>query len=253
MARSFRHGCLGNGPWGEKAGLEPVALARPGNEDDRRYVRHVCGYGCVRCGATVFQYRSISGSADPDDLVLLCPACAHALKGQPGAEKALRTMRAHPLARQKLFDRRKLPYYNDLPDIGVAPGVTMRATPIPILFSGAPVLRVAPPEVQGGATAFSVALGIAGGEPQPIVTANEWMPQNDDWTFERPGNHYVMTSRDRSAQLILAIVTPGLWSIELLRTHGEGRRLEAGRGGTRVDGVARETPASKAQLIGMSV
>jgi hypothetical protein len=231
-----------------------VALARPGNEDDRRYVRHVCGYGCVRCGATVFQYRSVSGSADPDDLVLLCPACAHALTGQPGAERALRAMRASPLARQKLFDRRKLPYFNDLPDVTVVPGVTMHATPVPILFAGIPVLRFAPPEVQGGATAFSVALGVAGGEPQPIITANEWMIEDpEEWTFARPSNNYVITSRDRSAQLIVAIVTQGHWSIELLRTHGDGTMLESGRHGTRIDGVAQITPPSRSQLVGMSI
>ncbi|CAN5121879.1 hypothetical protein BH10PSE13_BH10PSE13_15020 [soil metagenome] len=238
--------------------MGPLALARPESEEDRRHVRHFCGHGCVRCGATVFQYRSVSGSANPDDLILLCPACAHALTGQPGAERALRAMRANPLARQKLFDRRKLPYFNGLPDVTVTPGVIMQATPVPILFAGVPVLRLDPPEVQGGATGFSVALGVAGGEPRPIIVANEWRPDaaedgDGDWVFERPANHYVITSRDRSAQLILAILTPGHWSIELLRTHGGGRMLEAGLHGTRVDGVARPTPPSKAQLVGMVV
>lgn len=236
--------------------MGPVAIARPDSEDDRRYVRHVCGYGCVRCGATVFQYRSISGSTDPDEIVLLCPACAHALTGQPGAEKALRSMRANPLARQQFFDRRKLPYANDLPDVTVVPGITMRATPVPIMFGGMPVMRIAASEVSGGATGFSLALGMAGGEPQPLIAANEWLPEGEhagDWTFERPANRYVVTSRDRSAQLILTIVTPTHWSIDLLRTHGGGRMLESGLGGTRVDGVARETPASRSQLVGMVV
>lgn len=243
-----------------EASLGPLALVRPTNEDDRRYVRHFCGHGCVRCGATVFQYRSVSGGTDADDLVLLCPACAQALTGQPGAERALRAMRANPLARQKLFDRRKLPYFNQLPDVMVTPGVTMQATPVPILFAGVPVLRLDPPEAHGGATGLSVALGVAGGEPRPVIVANEWLPDarggvedERDWTFERPANHYVITSRDRSAQLILDIVTPGRWSIELLRTHGGGRMLEAGLHGTRIDGVARPTPASKAQLVGMTV
>jgi len=208
----------------------------------------------VRCGATVFEYRSVSGSDALDDIILLCPACAHALAGQPGAERALRAMRANPLARQKLFDRRKLPFFNGLPDVTVTPGVTMQATPVPILFAGVPVLRLDPPEVQGGATGFSVALGVAGGEPRPIIVANEWRSDAEaDWVFERPSNHYVITSRDRSAQLILAILTPGRWSIELLRTHGGGRMLEAGLHGVRVDGVARPTPASKSQLVGMTI
>jgi hypothetical protein len=237
--------------------LEALALSRPSDDNDRRYVRHVCGYGCVRCGATIYQYRTINGSEDADDLVLICPPCAHALKGRNGIEQALRIMRAQPVARQKQFDRRKLPYANEIPDVTVVPGVTMHITPVPILFAGVPVLRLGPPEVQGAAVDISVALGVAGGQPQQIVASNEWLPDaadEDSWTFERPGNRYVITSHNRSAQLILVIVTPQSFVIELLRTHGgEGEMLETGLGGTRLNGVALPTPASKSQLVGMTV
>ncbi|MET0238848.1 MAG: hypothetical protein ABW184_03030 [Sphingobium sp.] len=238
--------------------LEPLALSRPAGEDDRRYVRHVCGYGCVRCASTIFQYRTLSGSDDVDDIILICPPCAHALTGKEGAERALRTMRERPLARQKLFDRRKLPYSNLLPDVTVVPGVTMHNVPVPILFSGMPVLRVGPPETPGGSVEISVALGAAGNvesEPQQIIATNEWMPKGDDgdWTFERPGNNYVITSRDRSAQLIIAIVTPSHLAIELLRSHGRGKMLESGQLGTRLDGVARPTPPARSQLVGMAI
>lgn len=235
--------------------LEPLALSRPADDKDRRHVRHACGYGCVRCGATIYQYRTVSGSADVDDIVLLCPPCAHALAGRPGAEQALRIMRQRPVARQSQFDRRKLPYALEMPDLVVVPGVTMRKTPMPILFGGVPVLRLDAPEVPGGAVEIGITLAMAGEAPRPVVVANEWLPQGGegDWTFERPGNRYVITSRDRSAQLILAAVTPGLLALELLRTFDGCRMLESGHNGTRIDGVACPTPAVKSQIVGMAV
>ncbi|MET0365162.1 MAG: hypothetical protein ABW169_10965 [Sphingobium sp.] len=235
--------------------MKSLALSRPGDDEDRRHVRHLCGYGCVRCGATIYQYRTLSGSDVVDDIVLLCPPCAHALNGRPGAEEALRVMRDRPISRQAAFDRRKLPYTQEMPDLTVVPGVTMRKTPVPILFSGMPVLRLDAPELPGGAICISVALGRTGEEPRPLVLSNEWLPEDGDdgWTFERPGNRYVITSRDRSAQIILVIVTPQLLALDLLRTHGGGRMLESGQFGTRLDGVLLDTPAAKSQIIGMVI
>lgn len=218
-------------------------------------MRHVCGYGCVRCGATIYQYRTLSGSEAIDDIVLLCPPCTHALRGRPGAEQALRVMRARPVARQPQFDRRKLPYGHGTPDLTVVPGVTMRRTPVPILFGGMPVLRLDTPEQPGGAIGISVALGRAGEEPRPLILSNEWLPDDEDdgWTFERPGNRYIISSRDGSAQIVIVIVTPDLLALDLLRTHGGGQMLESGRFGTRLDGVMLDTPAAKSQIIGMVI
>ncbi|MFT3966712.1 MAG: hypothetical protein QM690_12615 [Sphingobium sp.] len=233
--------------------MGPLALSRPGDEGERRDVRHACGYGCVRCGATVYQYRTLSGGSSLEDILLLCPPCAHALAGRPGTEQALRVMRERPVTRQRQFDRRKLPYGQDLPDLIVVPGIAMRQTPVPILFAGMPVLRLDPPEVPGGAVRIGIALGRAGEEPRPIILSNEWLPEDDGWTFERPGNRYVVTSRDRSAQIILAISTPQRLVLERLRTHGGGRMLESGEQGTRLDGVARPTPATRSQIVGMTI
>jgi hypothetical protein len=232
-----------------------LALQRPDTGDDERRVRDDCGYGCIRCGCTIYQYRTIGGTAAPHDIILLCPPCAHALKDRPGAQTALRAMRDKPVTRMQFFDRRKLPYGTAMPDVEVVPGVVMRNTPVPVMFRGTPLIRLGPPEVPGGAIGMSIALGRASGVPMPLVIANQWQPDDDapDWTFERPGNRYVVTSRDQSAKLILVIHTPQLLAIELLRTHAEGEMLEIDAGGTRVDGVFQATPASKSQLVGMAL
>lgn len=233
--------------------MEPLGLSRPEDQGDRRYVRHVCGYGCIRCGATIYQYRTLSGREDVEDIILLCPPCAHALSSRPGAERALRVMRDAPVARQREFDRRRLPYGEGLPDVRVVPDATMRATPIPISFCGQPVLRLDPPEVPRAAVRIGLTLGRAGDEPRRLVVENEWLPGDGEWTFERPGNRYVVTSRDGSAQIILSIVTPKLLALELLRTHGGGVMLESGLNGTRIDGVARPTPSARSQIVGMAI
>lgn len=162
-------------------------------------------------------------------------------------------MRAQPVAKEMLFDRRKLPYGRELPDIVVA-GVTMRNTMVPILFGGSPVLRFDPPPISGAAVEISLTLGLPGDKPRPVIVRNEWMPDSaSEWTFERPANRYVVTHRDRAVQMILAILKPDLIVVEMLRSFLGDRMLETGPGGTRVDGVLHETPPSKSQLVGMMV
>ena len=228
----------------------------------RRTVRFASGFGCVRCGCTIYRYRRIDGAdaagrapATADDMVLLCPPCYHALDGKPGAETALATMRDRPLARQTLFDRRRLPYAQALvvPDTLLPSGDIMRSTVVPIMFGGIPILKFGPPEVPGGAIDVSIALGAGDGMPVRVVRSNEWMIEDGGWRFDRPGHRYVVTSRDGVARLVLAIDGPGVFTVEHLRSRAGTRMLEIDANGTRVDGVMVHTPSVRKQLVGIAL
>ena len=117
--------------------------------------RAACGFACVRCGATVYEYCTALPTTAPEGdspaLTLLCPSCREVVSNLLGDSPAVAAILAHPIARQAEFDRSRLPFVagKGLPRVDVLAAVEMRYVPVPILFGGYPVIDVSVEIIDG--------------------------------------------------------------------------------------------------------
>ena len=239
--------------------MKIVALSGPTEADLLSEARYASGFGCIRCGCTVFHYCTARRDDSVTDLAphpfLLCPPCLELFAGGlPDATFA--AIRARPLALQREFDHTRLPYLPaerglDIPDVTIAGGITMRGTGIPIVFGGVPVVVIAPPEIPGGAIRLSVSLGDGGGAPVRVIDHNQWVAPAG-WRFAHVGRHYQISRGDR-AWLDLSYHPRSGLALEDLRTAAGGRVLTIDDGGARVDGAQVTFPQASARVIGVTL
>lgn len=221
--------------------------------------RYASGFGCVRCGCTIFRYctawREDGVASLAPHPFLLCPPCL-ALLSAGVTDQAFTAIRAMPMALQRDFDHSRLPYLPalrglDIPDVTLAGGITMHGTGIPIVFGGVPVLVIAPPEIPGGAIRLSVSLGDGRGQPIRLIDANEWVAP-PGWCFAHHGRRYLIGRADRAWLELSFHLRTGI-AIEELRTSSEGRVLTIDESGARLDGAPVSFRNTNARVIGVTL
>lgn len=235
-----------------------MRIASPASLDRqlRTDARFRCGFGCIRCGCTVFVYCVVERDGDDDwvagDVFLLCPPCRDRLNANADAGRVLDVLRRDPLPLQSGFYRDRLPYArtNEIPDTLLASGTILRGSPFPIMFDRLPLISLVPPEIAGGPARLDVTLGARDGKPVPLVKANEWI-ESAGWRFDRQNSRYLFASLDGAATLELTF-QPGLtMRIDRLDSCSGNRRLEVDILGCRVDGQPVVVRNSVAQMIGV--
>jgi|GEM_PF-468429 hypothetical protein len=239
-------------------------VSRPADFSQRDYreARYMSGFGCIRCGCTIYRYCAAQAEAEaeaqagPESGIpfLLCTPCRDMLNGFDQGESVLAVLRRSPLPVQAGFYRDLLPYmrgYN-LPDTRLAGGAIMRQTAVPIMLGGKPVLGLGPPETYGGPAQISVTLGAGDGRPVAIVKSNEWLVEDGSWQFERRGNRYAFRSADGAAELTLTFGTDKAITIEKLHSRVGAQELAIDGGGARLDGATVTLPNVDSQIIGVS-
>jgi hypothetical protein len=213
----------------------PAPLMRPLPDltpEERTALRYHCGFGCVRCGVTIYQYLSLPVLPDARKepaatATMLCPVCHQLVEDGRLTPAQAYAFHASPLARQRHFARDRLPFSNELPELVVGGSRIVKDTPIPFAMNADPILLFAPPRQGVGATRISVRLGDMTGEPVQIVDGNEWLATDGAWAFAHRGDRYAFTAARGEGLLVLRIVQRNRIAIEHLRTTIRGMRIEA--------------------------
>jgi hypothetical protein len=222
----------------------------------RSDLRYHCGFGCVRCGVTIYQYLGLppindKRQAAADGATLLCPTCHQLVEEERLTPAQVHAFHANPVARQRHFSRDRLPFSNDLPELAVGGSRAVRDTPIPLSLEGEPLLLFAPPRQGVGATRISVRLGGPDGEPVQIIDGNEWLADVADWNFGYRGDRFFITEVGGDGLAVLRIVQRNRIAIEHLRTSIRGRRIEATPDWVEVDGRRLIDRIASGVLIGL--
>jgi len=212
----------------------PAPLMRPLPDlspEDRADLRYHAGFGCVRCGVTIYQYLSLPQLSDTRKepsatSTMLCPVCHQLVEDGRLTPAQAHAFHASPIARQRHFARDRLPFSNELPEIVAGGSRAIKDTPVPIAIGGEPLLIFAPPRQGVGATRISVCLGDASGEPVHVVDGNEWLANDGGWTFAHRGDRYAFNAVRGESMLVLRIVQRNRMAIEHLRTTIRGTRVE---------------------------
>lgn len=239
----------------------PAPLMRPLPDlpaDARADLRYYCGFGCVRCGVTIYRYLSLpvlkdrrqdSGAA----ATLLCPTCHRLVEEERLSPAQVHMFHANPVVRQRHFSRDRLPFSNDLPELAVGGSRAVRDTPIPFAVEGDPLLLFAPPRQGVGATRISVRMGGEDGEPVEIIDGNEWVAPEEKWRFAHRGDRFIVTELKGDGLCVLRIVQRNRIAIEHLRTVIRGRRVEATPDWVEVDGKRFIDRIASGVLVGLEL
>jgi hypothetical protein len=168
--------------------------------EDLVVARFQSGFGCIRCGATIFHYCTQAQQAlhNPglEEIFLLCPQCFEQLTRQAQADHTLVVLRSNPLPLQHDFAKAHLPYSPsrnalDLPDVALGGRWLFHRVSIPMILRGLPVVAVEVPEIPGGALVLDITLCNAAGDPVRVVVGNEWVAPAG-WTFRMVSNRYII-------------------------------------------------------------
>ncbi|CAN5397624.1 hypothetical protein BH10PSE12_BH10PSE12_13920 [soil metagenome] len=224
----------------------------------RADLRYHCGFGCARCGVTIYQYLSLPALKDNrhgvvEGAILLCPTCHQLVEDERLTPAQVHVFHGNPVARQRHFSRDHLPFSNDLPELAVGGSRAVRDTPIPLSLGGEPLLLFAPPRQGVGATRISVRLGGADGEPVQIVDGNEWLAAAADWSFAYRGDRFFIREVQGDGLATLRIIQRNRIAIEHLRTFIRGRRIEVTPDWVEVDGRRLIDRIASGVLIGLDV
>lgn len=233
-----------------------VSIVEP-SEEAQAEIGFRCGHGCVRCGVTVHLFAAVvkPGASPPPDsaVAMLCPGCFALFRSRPISEVQFAAIAYRPVARDPRFDRSHLPYHHNLPDI-VAGGMSpVRGTSIPLLINGHPPLAIVPPMSSYGATRLDVRLSDAQGELCHVVRANRWFGSPGDWTFERRGDQYIVSSLQGSSRLEVEFNSQDRMTIHMLRTQIEGKQIELTPRWLEIDGARLTGVIASNRVVGFEL
>lgn len=190
--------------------------------DVRREVRRNSGFGCVVCGGGLYEYEHVDPEfKDAEEhlaqcITLLCPGChGKVTKGQWSKEKVKRHM-ADPVAVKQGYASEIFDLCRGHPFITVG-GMTLSHCRIPIRVFGRDILRIDPPEEDGGPFLLSGNLCDELGRPTLVIDKNEWKASSDSWDVKTEGA--ALEIRNRPGDIVLRLVAspPDGLTIERLK------------------------------------
>lgn len=175
----------------------------------RRSVRQRCGFGCVICGASIYEYDHFdppfaeATSHRPEGITLLCPTHhAERTRGVLPFGLLLRA-NAKPAARLNGYTSVERPYFDHVPSLAIGGGMLVQDTPIPLMVRGVPIIEFLAPEAGSPVARINATLTSGDGANLLRIFENEWIVENGVWDYEWVGRR--MTIRDDAGAVALQI------------------------------------------------
>jgi hypothetical protein len=197
----------------------------------KREVRQRCGFGCVNCTASIYEYDHFDPEfADAKEhhangITLLCPTC-HALKTKGILSKqTLIDLNASPASKTLGHSKIQLPYFKGIPTVQFGGGVLIQNSLIPFQIYDQPIIILRPPEKGSTVTRISALIRGATGEEVLRITDNEWRTEKGAWDFEWVGQRMTVRDSSKAKALQITIAPPDYISIDSLVTDFAGHRI----------------------------
>lgn len=192
------------------------------SEDAEAEVRHRCGYGCIRCGVTIYHYAVLPIPDEPGweapATVLLCPECYALLRRHPLSAEQYGLLLRRPVLRDPDFYRQHLPFGSVLPHMRAGGPVPVHDVSVPVLAGDQAPLILSLPASGVGALRISLFLSGPDHVLRRVVDANHWAPEEEGWHFAHRESRYVVESDRSDARAELDFTAPGRLTVIRLRT-----------------------------------
>ena len=198
----------------------------------KRSVRQRCGFGCVLCAGSVFEYEHFdpeyarAREHNPAGITLLCPTCHGKRTRKLLSVRRVREADQNPAARDKRYAYSEVEGTSSRPFIKLA-GITLRNCETPLQVRGFPLLKVEEAEAEGGPYMLTATFFNSEGQPSLFIRRNEWQVLADSWDVEVVGPSVTVRTGPGEIALQLRFVPGEGLLVERLEMYCAGYRLSA--------------------------
>ena len=203
-------------------------LGRDIPKDVKRAVRQRCGFGCIICGASIYQYDHFEPEFsealchDPEGITLLCPT--HHDEKTRGV-LPIELVKRHNLDPTPVKDGQTSvtrPYFDHIPSLALGGGMLVENTPIPVMVRGIPMIEFMAPESGSQMARINANITSEDGSSGLRIVDNEWIVDTGVWDYEWVGQRMTIRDDKGNVSLQIAIFPPELIRIDKLRYRRSG-------------------------------
>lgn len=193
----------------------------------RRMVRQRCGFGCVRCGLSLYDYEHFepdfkdAQEHNPEGITLLCMQCNQKRLRKVLSVESVREANLNPKCLQQGFANEAFDFGSES-IIVVFAGVTFTNCTHLIRVAGIPILSIANPEQEGGPYRLSGRFADDCGQATLKIEENVWSVGADSWDVECEGPRIIVRRGFGDIVLILKSEPPKRLIIERINMEFEG-------------------------------
>ena len=184
-------------------------------------VRQRCGFGCVICGSGLIEYEHVNPifadaeEHSADKITLLCPTCHANVTRKFWSKEKVEKANEKPFCKQAGNPKSMLDFSGDHP-ILVFGGTTFYNCSIPIKLFHIPLIKIAPPEVEGGPFLLSAMFCDSQGRISLEIENNEWTAQSTNWDVTVIGGKITIKENKGQTHLVLKVDPPNKITVETL-------------------------------------
>lgn len=193
----------------------------------RREVRQRCGFGCVICGLSLYDYEHFSPDFkdatfhDPKGITLLCMQCNQKRNRKVLSVETVAEANINPKCLQQGFANEAFDFGSHPIEVKFA-GVTFKNVKHLIRVEGIPILSIKNPETKGAPFLLSGKFSDDCGLPTLTIEHNEWRVGGDTWDIECEGAKIIIRKAPGDIALVLRSEPPYKLVVERLNMEFEG-------------------------------
>jgi hypothetical protein len=222
--------------------VNKYGLPRTIPSDIKRAVRQHCGFGCVVCGASIYEYDhfnppySEAEKHDPNGITLLCPT-HHSEKTRGVLPiETVREFNSAPTAHYDGQTAITRPYFKHIPSLALGGGAVIENTPIPVMVRGVPLIEFLPPERGSEISRINAYITGEDGRSSLRIVENEWIVDSGVWDYEWVGRRMTIRDNTGSTALQITVYPPELIEIDRLRFNRDGFNVVLTRTELQING-----------------
>jgi hypothetical protein len=233
-------------------------LPRDIPDDVERLVRQRDGFGCVVCGAGIYQYDHLDPEFseaefhNENGIILLCASCHEKKTKGMLSRETMAAAAKNPKCKQTGFSRDVFDIGNQHPEIvlGSLTCVNVRCL---LRIHGEELLSILPPEFEHGPFRLSAKMANAQGEVVFEIHENEWRIRSDNWDAEQRGPRLIIRNGPRDIALSVRSEPPTRLVVERLNMRWRDAKIKKGAKGVTIfeSGARFETLGT--QIVGADI
>lgn len=187
-------------------------LPRTIKESVKKQIRKNCGFGCVICGAGIYEYEHVDPEYsaakvhDPAKMTLLCGQChGKKTRGFLSKEAVIAAMQ-DPYCRKSGFAKERLDIGLKHPKVIFA-GSVLNKCNIPVMAKGKKLIEIKSPRSKGESYLINADFNDSTGKRALTIKNNIWKATSDVWDMKCEGGKITIKENDKT-HLILELQPP---------------------------------------------
>ncbi len=192
-------------------------------------VRKRCGFGCVKCGCSIYHYHHFdppfesAKEHNAEGITLLCPTCHQAAHKEILSISTIEDFNKNPYCLREGFSQ----YAYDLENLSevILGTITFIDNPKMIEAFGECLLQIEPPEEPGRYPLLSAKFYDPSGKLIAKICRNVWYGNAENWDIKSEGKKVTIREAIREIVLILRFEAPIRLVVERINMFYKGLKI----------------------------